>query len=74
MKYEAWQTFGGRSGIQRTLDPKNDSDCAFLEDGIRIVDDDGNEHPISFEEAERMGIRRVVASRDLLTGELKWRE
>ena len=74
VRYEEWGSPSGRGGIQRTLDRENAEDNDFLSDGIRIVDDKGNSRPLTFAEAELMGIRRVVASRDIRTGKLKWRE
>jgi hypothetical protein len=74
VRYEAWESSGGRSGIQRTLDPADQADRDFLEFGIRMVDAHGNTRPLSFKEAEQMGVRRSVAARDIRTGEMKWRE
>lgn len=74
VRYEPWGHPEGRSGIQRTLDSTNQEDLDFLTYGIAIVDEHGVRRQLTLEEAERMGIRRVVASRDIHTGELKWRE
>lgn len=71
--YETWGTATGRGGIQRTLDPASAEDRAFL-DAVTIIDEDGTERHPSIEEANAMGMRRVVASRNILTGELKVRE
>lgn len=74
VRYEEWGSAGGRSGIQRTLNRNDEQDQAFLEDGIRIIEADGTERGLTFEEAEKMGIRRCVAARDIHTGKLRWRE
>lgn len=74
VKYERWGVPGGREGVQRTLDASNAADMDFLEDGIRIVDEHGNTRKLTPVEAEKMGIRRVVAAKDIRTGEMKWKE
>lgn len=74
VRYEAWGTTTGRSGIQRTLDANDQADIDFLTDGICMVDEHGNQRPLTLKEAELMGVRRVVAARDIFTGELRWDE
>lgn len=72
--YESWGTAGGREGVQRTLTDENAQDRAFLDEGIRIVDDTGKARKLTPDEANAMGVRRVVAAKDIHTGEMKWRE
>lgn len=75
--YETWgrpDVPGARAGIQRTLVDESASDQAFLSEGICIVGDDGVERKMTTEEANRMGIRRIVAARDIRTGELRTSE
>lgn len=72
-RYETWGTPSGRCGIQRTLLSDNEQDQAFL-DAVKIVDEHGNERTPTTEEANAMGMRRIVASRNIVTGELKMRE
>jgi hypothetical protein len=64
--YEEWRGQMGRGGLQRTLDRNDAVDAAFLADGVSIVDDDGNERPMTFEEAEQMGVRRIVSARKIM--------
>lgn len=73
VKHERWGTSGGREGIQRTLDTNDAADMDFLEDGIRTVDEHGNTRKLTLAEAESMGIRRVVAAKNIHTGEMKWK-
>ena len=70
-KFEHWGTPSGREGIQRTLVASDEADMGFLDDGIRIVGDDGVHRKLTVEEAESMGIRRVVAAKNVRTGEMK---
>ncbi len=65
VRYEQWSTSAGRSGIQRTLDSANAQDQAFLDEGIQILDENGNVRSPTFEEAEQIGVRRIVAARDI---------
>lgn len=65
-RYEEWRGQMGRSGLQRTLDRHDAVDVAFLSDGVSIVDENGNERPMTFEEAEQMGVRRIVSARKIM--------
>ena len=73
MTYERWGTPSGREGIQRTLDPANEDDLAFV-DGVRIFEEDGTERKLTVAEANAMGVRRCVAAKDIHTGKMRWRE
>jgi hypothetical protein len=66
LSYEEWRGQLGRGGIQRTLDRNDAVDAAFLSDAVSIVDDKGNERPMTFDEADRMGVRVIVSARKLL--------
>jgi hypothetical protein len=72
--YEHWGRADGREGIQRTLMATNEADAEFLRDGVRIVDEDGNERSLTVAEANERGFRRIVAAKDIITGEMRWRE
>lgn len=74
VRYESWGSRDGRGGVQRTLDVNDQDDMNFLTDGIQIVDANGKARNLTLKEAEEMGIRRVVAARDIHTGVMKWRE
>jgi hypothetical protein len=64
--YETWSGTHGRGGIQRTLDRNNAADAAFLSDAVSILDDKGNERPMTFDEADRMGVRVIVSARKIM--------
>lgn len=66
VRYETWSGTHGRGGIQRTLDRNNAADAAFLSDAVSIVDDNGNERPMTFDEADRMGVRVIVSARKIM--------
>jgi hypothetical protein len=66
VRYEEWSGTHGRGGIQRTLDRNNAEDAAFLSDAVTIVDDNGNERPMTFDEAEAFGVRRIVTARKIM--------
>jgi hypothetical protein len=66
VRYEDWSGTHGRGGIQRTLDRNNAVDAAFLSDSVSIVDDNGNERPMTFDEADRMGVRVIVSARKIM--------
>lgn len=66
VRYETWSGHHGRGGLQRTLDPTDAADTAFLADGVRVVDDNGNERPLTMAEADAMGIRRIVTARKIM--------
>jgi hypothetical protein len=66
VRYETWSGTHGRGGIQRTLDRNNAEDAAFLSDAVTIVDDNGNERPMTFAEAEAFGVRRIVTARKIM--------
>jgi hypothetical protein len=63
-KYEAWKTSGGREGVQRTLDSSDAADRAFLESMSEAAAMFGGE-PVSAEKANRIGIRRVISSKNI---------
>lgn len=71
--FESWGSPEGRCGIQRTL-VDDAADQQFLDEGIRMVDEHGREHKLTTEEANAMGVRRVVAAKDIRTGEMKFRD
>lgn len=74
-KYERWGTSSGREGIQRTLVSSDVADTEFLKDGILIFDAGSSVgRSPTVEEAEQMGIRRIVAAKDIHTGEMKHSE
>jgi len=66
VRYEEWSGTHGRGGIQRTLDRNNAEDAAFLSDAVTIVNDNGNERPMTFDEAEAFGVRRIVTARKIM--------
>lgn len=66
VRYEEWSGTHGRGGIQRTLDRNDAVDAAFLSDSVSIVDDDGNERPMTFDEADQMGVRVIVSARKIM--------
>lgn len=66
VRYEEWSGTHGRGGIQRTLDRNDAVDAAFLADSVSIVDPSGNERPMTFDEAERMGVRVIVSARKIM--------
>ena len=69
--YERWGSADGREGIQRTLLDQDQADQEFLTHGIRIVDEHGNARRLTTEEANALGVRRCVAAKNLMTGELE---
>lgn len=66
VSYEEWRGQMGRGGLQRTLDRRDAVDAAFLSDSVSIVDEHGNERPMTFEEADQMGVRRIVSARKIM--------
>lgn len=66
VRYERWKGQMGRGGLQRTLDRSNPVDAAFLSDSVSVVDDDGNERPMTFDEADQMGVRVIVSARKIM--------
>lgn len=65
-RYEEWRGQMGRSGLQRTLDRHDAVDASFLSDSVSIVDDNGNERPMTFDEADAMGVRVIVSARKIM--------
>ena len=56
MTYERWGTPSGREGIQRTLDPTNEDDLAFV-DGVRRLAAEADYQKLQ----TRFGTRRTDA-------------
>lgn len=64
--YEEWRGQLGRGGLQRTLDRNDAVDVAFLSDSVSMVDEHGNERPMTIDEANRMRVRRIVTARKIM--------
>ena len=66
LSYEEWRGQLGRGGLQRALDRNDAVDMAFLSDSVSMVDEHGNERPMTIDEANRMRVRRIATARKIM--------